>query len=296
MSDPGGAPATSARYRYGALLIGGIAGTACLELWLTKGAPTVLVIGFLAIACAVETAGMLRAARCDPYAKASVPLAIAVVLVHTISHLEQSFSPSSPLAFARGLRTADLGLAGFLMFCIVCVLRRKTDDAAQVLGGGAIVLLVPTCILYVVDIRYYGGAPEPAGLALVLFLVSISKLGDIAAYVVGSAVGRHKLIPAVSPKKTWEGAIASLLASVGLAAVLATVHLAGGLSAERAIAAGVVINISSQFGDLTESLLKRAGGLKDSGHWIPQFGGAFDLVDSLFLAAPMFYGFLRFAA
>jgi phosphatidate cytidylyltransferase len=71
------------------------------------------------------------------------------------------------------------------------------------------------------------------------------------------------------------------------------VGFAGDLDVRKAVLGGIVINVASQFGDLTESLLKRAAGVKDSGHWIPQFGGVFDLVDSLFLAAPMFYGFLR---
>jgi phosphatidate cytidylyltransferase len=294
-TTPPTTPGKSDRRRYGAILIGAIAVTACLELWITKGAPTVLVVGFLAIACAVETASMLRAARCEPFARVCIPIAVAIVLAHSIAHLQQSFAPNSARTVLRDFSTPELGLAGFALFCCACVLRGKTEDAAQTLGGGALVLWVPVSILSLVDVRYAGGSPEPANLQLLLFLVSVSKIGDIAAYFVGSAAGKHKLIPSVSPGKSWEGAAASLFASVGLAAILGMVRFSGGLTPDLAVVAGCLINVTSQFGDLVESLLKRSAGFKDSGHWIPQFGGAFDLVDSLLLSGPVFYGFLRIA-
>lgn len=289
----GGPKSRADRYRYGAGLVAAIAAAAALEAWVTPGAPSTIVIALLAFACTAEVAALLRAAGAEPFSKVSIPLALAVILLHGISHLEQSFAPGSSFARARGLRTAELGLLAYLLFCAACVLRQRTDDAGKVLGAGAIVLAVPTSLLHMTDLRFWGGGPYGTGLGLLLFLVSVSKIGDIAAYIVGSAVGRRKLIPAVSPGKTWEGAFASLVASVGLAAVLGLFGVAGSLTLERTVVAGFVINLASQFGDLTESLLKRSAGAKDSGRWLPQFGGAFDLVDSLFLAAPMFYGFLR---
>jgi phosphatidate cytidylyltransferase len=281
------------RYIYGAVLIAAVGLAVLLEYQLTPGAPSTLVVGVLAVACAYETAGLLRSAGMEPLSKVTIPIAVALVLVHTVSHLQQSFDSAVALPLARNFGTAELCLFAFGIYCCACVLRGVTADAAQVLGAGAIIFLVTGSLLYIVDIRFLGGRPFPSGLGLVIFLVSVSKIGDIAAYIVGSAVGRHKMIPSVSPGKTWAGAAASFLAACGLAAILGVIGFAGSLTAERAIIGGIVVNVASQFGDLTESLLKRAAGAKDSGHLIPQFGGFFDLVDSLFLAAPMFYGFLR---
>lgn len=293
MGSSTGLHAAFDRYRYGILLVAAVGGTALLEMKIVPGAPTTIVVGAIAVTCAVELSRMLRAAGMDPFARSSLSLAIGMVITYAVGRLEQSFHSEAAVSVVRAFGPSELFLAAFVFHCIGCVLRRTAEGAASALAGGALVLVVPAALLAIVEIRYFGGAPGGAGLELVLFLVAVSKIGDIAAYIVGTAIGRHKLIPAVSPGKTWEGTIASLLAACGLAAILGSLGLVGRLPAERAVLAGVAINVASQFGDLTESLLKRSAGVKDSGSWIPQFGGAFDLVDSLFLAAPVFYGFLH---
>ncbi|MBL8695818.1 MAG: phosphatidate cytidylyltransferase [Planctomycetes bacterium] len=282
------------RYRFGALLIGVVAGAAVVDGYVLQGLPSTLVLALLAILCAVETAAMVRSAGLDPFSKASLAIAIGMVALHVLPRVEQAFFPAAAAPVIRRLRTAELALGAMLLFSVCCVLRARTKGAAGTLGAGMLVVLVPATLLYCIDIRYYfDDAPKPEGLRLLLFLVAVSKVGDIAAYLVGSQIGRHKLIPAVSPGKTWEGSIASLIASTGVAALFAVLRAAAPLTLELAIVAGILINIASQFGDLVESLLKRSGGVKDSGSWVPQFGGAFDMVDSLFLAAPVFYGFVR---
>lgn len=284
------------RYKYGTVLIAALVGAGLVEAKLFPGVFTVLIIGFLAVACAFETSRMVRTNDDDGFPKASLTLAILVVLSHAIPRLESSLTAGTHLMVFRRLHTAELGFAAFLVFAIACVLRQKPQGAARNLGAGTLVILVATSLLYLIDLRFFNGEAGFDGLQLLLFVVGVSKIGDIAAYIVGSAIGRNKLIPAISPGKTWEGAIASLIASIGLAAVFAIFHFAGPLSIKLAIWAGLFINVASQFGDLVESLLKRSAGLKDSGSWLPQFGGAFDLADSLFLAGPVFYGYLRFIA
>ncbi|HZU24092.1 MAG TPA: phosphatidate cytidylyltransferase [Bryobacteraceae bacterium] len=121
-----------------------------------------------------------------------------------------------------------------------------------------------------------------------LFAVALNWAGDIAAYYVGRAIGRHRLAPVVSPKKSWEGAIASVLASLAFAALfipraLPSVPLWAGL------VAGGAGNIAGQFGDLCESALKRGAGLKDSGTLLPGHGGWLDRVDSTLFAMPVVY-------
>lgn len=117
----------------------------------------------------------------------------------------------------------------------------------------------------------------------VLFVVLVCKGGDIGGYCLGRLLGKHKLIPHISPGKTAEGALGSLLASVALAVGLRGALLAPmvELPLAAAIGVGVMLNFTTQTGDLIESLLKRRCGAKDSSRLLPAHGGVLDLVDSL---------------
>ncbi|HEX4497671.1 MAG TPA: phosphatidate cytidylyltransferase [Thermoanaerobaculia bacterium] len=120
---------------------------------------------------------------------------------------------------------------------------------------------------------------------IAVLLLAIVWLGDTAAYYVGSRIGRHKLAPVISPKKSWEGAAASFGVALAAAAVWDVCrrgHLEPGLLLAAALTA-----VAAQIGDLVESLLKRSTGVKDSGHILPGHGGAFDRVDALLFGAPV---------
>jgi phosphatidate cytidylyltransferase len=154
-----------------------------------------------------------------------------------------------------------------------------------------------------------------AGAFYLLYLLLIVWAGDTFAYFVGKAIGRHRMSPRISPKKTWEGAAASLVASVVVgwllfshAEQISMALLSVGLiqrpdglyGAEipamgTVIALTVVLNIAAQLGDLVESLIKRGAGVKDSGAILPGHGGMLDRVDALLFAAPVlwFYGAWR---
>jgi phosphatidate cytidylyltransferase len=137
---------------------------------------------------------------------------------------------------------------------------------------------------------------------LVLFVLFCVWAGDTAAYYVGRAVGRHKLAPLVSPGKTWEGAIASLIASVAVALLVMYFREPLGKSfssywnsqpppqihvpAAHIIGLGIVTNMAGQFGDLFESALKRGAQVKDSGSLLPGHGGVLDRIDALLFAIP----------
>jgi phosphatidate cytidylyltransferase len=126
------------------------------------------------------------------------------------------------------------------------------------------------------------------GSAWVLMLVWVTWMGETAAYLVGSALGRHKLAPLVSPGKTVEGAAAQLVVSV-LAAVGGRVWFFPSLSVGEAVTVGVVLGLVGQVGDLAESALKRSLGTKDTGWLIPGHGGMLDRVDSLLFNTPILY-------
>jgi len=119
----------------------------------------------------------------------------------------------------------------------------------------------------------------------------VSWIGDTGAYYVGRRYGRHKLAPQVSPKKTWEGAIASAAVS-GLAGALALPRLIPGVSITEALLLALAANIAGQVGDLAESAIKRGAGVKDSGTLLPGHGGLLDRVDSSMFALPVLYAIL----
>jgi len=127
----------------------------------------------------------------------------------------------------------------------------------------------------------------PRGAYLVAFVVLVTKMGDIGAYLIGRSFGRHSLIPRISPNKTIEGTAGGLVFSVAMAFI--SKSYLPNFSYYHLAALGVLLGILAQVGDLAESLLKRDCGVKDSGNSFSGFGGVFDLIDSLIFTAPIFY-------
>ncbi len=134
-----------------------------------------------------------------------------------------------------------------------------------------------------------------AGADWVLLLVGVTWMGETAAYVVGSTLGRTKLAPVISPRKTVEGALAQLVVSV-LAALVAQAWFFTELRLGQAAVVGLLLGVVGQLGDLVESLLKRSCCAKDTGALIPGHGGLLDRLDSLLVSAPVLYYYARFIA
>ena len=132
------------------------------------------------------------------------------------------------------------------------------------------------------------------GVEWILLLVSVTWLGETAAYVVGSTLGRHKLAPSISPRKTIEGAAAQLVMSE-LAALGARAWFFPALSPESAIVVGLLLGVVGQAGDLIESAIKRSVGTKDTGRLIPGHGGMLDRVDSLLVNTPVLFYYATYA-
>ncbi len=130
------------------------------------------------------------------------------------------------------------------------------------------------------------------GYVIISILITI-WICDSAAFFIGSAFGRHKLFPRVSPKKSWEGACAgfvfSILSMIGLKYILL-----GFLLLTDAIIIGIIVGTIGQIGDLVESLLKRDAGVKDSSNLIPGHGGIFDRFDSFLFSSPIIYLYLLY--
>lgn len=141
-----------------------------------------------------------------------------------------------------------------------------------------------------------GDAISPNGrLVLCLWLIATSKFCDMGGLLTGMAIGKHKLSPLISPKKTWEGAVGGVVASMAIGALIAWRArdiLPPHMTPLVAAAMALPIAILSIIGDLIESILKRRADLKDSASIIPAMGGFFDMSDSLILTAPV--GYLMF--
>src|SRR6266851_443048 len=154
----------------------------------------------------------------------------------------------------------------------------ETLPAAGISSSGLVLVAFP--LSYAV--RLHGAGTQ--GPAMLLFALVITWVGDSTAYFAGRAIGKHALAPHLSPKKTWEGTVASFVGSLIVAVVFArfmTVPL------PHLLGMAAVGNVAGQVGDLLESAYKRSAGIKDSGSLLPGHGGVLDRIDALILAIPV---------
>ncbi len=155
-------------------------------------------------------------------------------------------------------------------------------------------MYVPWLLNFVQKINYFPRIGDN-GHWYVLYFILVTKFSDLGAYVTGSLIGKHKMIPRISPGKTWEGFGGAVVITTGVS--LAFVHFAGdrlpGMNLMHAVILGVVLSIAAVIGDLIESLFKRESGVKDSGAFFPGIGGILDLLDSILFNAPLMYLYLR---
>ena len=172
--------------------------------------------------------------------------------------------------------------------------RAPITTAALTLLG---LMYVPFLFNFVALLAFMPGDPAQNRF-LLIYLLAVTKFSDVGAYVIGSLMGRHKMIPRISPGKTWEGFAGAILTSLVISIVLTRLmgpH-AQALSFASSIVLGLLLPLISVVGDLAESIVKRDASIKDSGHTIPGIGGALDLIDSILFTAPVLYFYLQFTA
>jgi phosphatidate cytidylyltransferase len=158
-------------------------------------------------------------------------------------------------------------------------------------------MYVPWLLNFIQKLHFF---PPVAGVQVdgnyyVLYFILVTKFSDLGAYVVGSLIGKHKMIPRISPGKTWEGfggaIVVSTLVSVAFVHFLPN-HLLH-MNLMHAVILGVLLSVTAVVGDLIESIFKREAKVKDSGRIFPGIGGILDLMDSLLFNAPLMYLYLR---
>lgn len=181
---------------------------------------------------------------------------------------------------------------------IIFIRQFLRENTFEALGGLATTLFGLAYVAALFSYFFYIRTTDPAqGAWLVLYLILVTKLGDAGAYIIGNLIGRHTLVPRISPRKTIEGSIGATLVSIIVAVLaqplLGTQQIFGQApTLVLCIIMGLILGIVGQLGDLAESLLKRDCQVKDSGTLLPGLGGVLDVIDSLLFTAPIFYGIL----
>ena len=196
------------------------------------------------------------------------------------------------IALRQGKFPAVTLLALVLVAGFLSALWRKNTVRERALALMAEMLGLFYFVLFLypaIPVRYDFG--HRIGMQWILLLLSVIWAGDTFALLAGKAFGKHLLAPVLSPKKTYEGAVAGLLGGVAAAAALRYLCLPD-LPMIHVLIVSFVLGIFGQLGDLAESLLKRAAEIKDSSHLIPGHGGALDRMDSLLFALPVLYFYL----
>ena len=195
------------------------------------------------------------------------------------------------------LRDYQNHLLAFYIFVLVTVLVQwvftKQDPidtvSLQNVLLGAVYILIPLALT--VNIAFLHGHWQPH---IVLAIFFFLWANDTFAYLTGRAIGRHKLLPRLSPKKTIEGLIGGIVGTLVVAHLVA--YFWDDLAVEHWVVLSVIISIFGTIGDLFESALKRAAGVKDSGNLIPGHGGILDRLDSFLFSVPLAYFYLHFFA
>lgn len=171
--------------------------------------------------------------------------------------------------------------------------RLTKDRAPSMRWSGAFYLVISIlCLLYLrLDITLLGGKVMPRGfshhLVPILLLFAGVWATDIFAYIVGRAIGKHKMAPEISPGKSWEGLAGGMVACGALFGIASAINMFPP-SFTTSIMIGLILAFIAQMGDLFESSMKRRAGVKDSGKLIPGHGGLLDRVDGLLAMTPVF--------
>lgn len=207
----------------------------------------------------------------------------------------------SALDVLHGVDAAFITLTVMLGF--VWQLRRPVDghqtftEVAVTTLGFIYVVVMFSFVSRLLFLPQLGDESVP-GAWLIIWLVLVTKFTDMGAYMVGSLIGKHKMIPHISPGKTWQGFAGgigfALIAGCGLFALMPErLAILGGWG--WVIGLCILLSLLAVVGDLAESVLKRSMGVKDSGNTLPGIGGALDLIDSLCYTAPVLYFVLKWA-
>ena len=262
--------------------------------------PAVVILGLLAFACALALAEFYRLME-----QAALPCFRTTGI--TIGAILTLWTGGAPLLCTDVFRawvTAPTLLVVTVLLRMLASRQPHAPLAAAVTCFGLVYGAVLFCFLPLLILAW--GSPQPlaplnaSSFWLIFYLVLVVKMTDNGAYVVGSLLGRHKMIPRISPAKTWEGFAGGLFFGMAFS-VLMSVCLGGRLGPielppAQAALLGLVLALAGTAGDLVESQIKRMAGVKDSSGLLPGIGGLLDVLDSILLAAPVLFLYVWWAS
>jgi phosphatidate cytidylyltransferase len=255
------------------------------------------LLGLLAVIATIEYFSMLRAAGIRSFPRFGILLAIGYCGTLHACFLHGRVPPADLDAIALFVVVA--GAFTLQLRQPIRSVESLLSVAASVLGFAYIAVLFNFAARLVFMVPGWNATPGVIGAHgafLLLWLLAVTKFTDMGAYITGSMIGRHKLIPHVSPGKTWEGfggaLLFSQLAGCGLYAAFPS-QLAVLGNYGHVITLGLLLAVLAVLGDLAESVLKRALDAKDSGRMLPGIGGALDLIDSICFTAPALFFYLK---
>jgi len=265
-----------------------------------------LVAGAVAVLAIAEFLKLVTPYGVQPVTLATyIFVALFFVFVIVASTNRTPLVETTAMVYGTALAAA---LAPFIFLTVAMRMKRANLNSGYPAAAAAVFafgyIAIPMALL--VGIRQ-----QPAGAIWTIYSLLAVWAGDIFAYFVGKALGRHRMSPHISPKKTWEGAVASIIASViigtlwiqhapGISSALLRVGLIdrrdGMFGLEQPplwpiILLSAVVNIAAQLGDLVESLIKRGAGVKDSGTILPGHGGMLDRIDAMLFAVPVVWAY-----
>ncbi len=230
-----------------------------------------------------------------PFVFLAVLSAVALLCQYEYSAIVEQYGIPRPGPLAYGAGLLLLITPGYELGVVVgaallaLILAAVHGDFAKGLPRAALLLFG---LVYIFGCWKFGALLRAASPHWLMYTLALNWIGDTAAYYAGCAFGRHKMAPRVSPSKTWEGAVASLAASMGFG-VLYLPHFVSGITTHAALAVSLAANVAGQVGDLAESAIKRGANVKDSSALLPGHGGWLDRVDSSLFAMPVVYALAR---
>ncbi len=250
-----------------------------------------VIIVFLAVTGLAEFYGLVEKRDLVCFKKTGIAGGL-LLMIGTFLNLTGLIGTSGSPARVNDFETS------FLILFVLGLCLRQFFSRSNTTGILAIsttlfgLMYVPWLLNFVQKINFF---PRIQGQYYLLYFILLTKFSDTGAYAVGSLIGRHKMIPRISPGKTWEGFGGAILGSTlaSLAFVSFFKDRMTGMKWGHAIVLGVVLGVGAVVGDLIESIFKREAGVKDSGRFFPGIGGILDLLDSLLFNAPIMYLYLR---
>ncbi len=256
-------------------------------VWFGRGPGFTALVVIFGILAALEFYRMVAAAKVLPLTYFGLTFTALLILSRNSELLSALQSYFNPALFTPFLLT--LAVVPPLIWCLS---RRQKEGAfASWVWTIAGILYIGWMLSHLVALRGLEW-----GRNWVFFVLFVTWASDTTAFFTGRKLGRHKLAPSISPGKTWEGSISGIVAAIAMSILFFTpTPFQLPLAYWQAIPLSIAVSILGQLGDLTESLLKRNMGVKDSGRLMPGHGGLLDRMDSIIFAGVVVYYFASFA-